>query len=165
MISVFVLNMDVISSNSSSFTSRSDNDRRKNKPSAFSRYWLHGRRRTIRRKSDKTGKVQLDTHSTELFAVILFTIVLTIMDATFTLFLINQGATEINPLMAFYLEISPRHFFVTKYLLTCTSILILLFLKNANLFKTGFKARTLILLSPIPFYLVVQWQFILMLSN
>lgn len=157
--------MDMKNSGSGSFNDRSENDRRKNKPSAFSLYWLHGRRRTIRRDTDKQRKIRLDAHSSELFAVILFTITLTIMDATFTLLLIGQGATEVNPLMAFYLELGPRQFIITKYMLTCASILLLLFLKNVYLFKTGFKARTLILLSPIPFYLVVQWQFVLMLGK
>lgn len=107
----------------------------------------------------------MDIHSTELFSVIIFTLILTILDAAFTLLLIGQGAREINPIMAFYLDMGPGFFIFAKYMLTGASILVLLFLKNVYLFKTGFKTRTLIFLAPLPFYLVVQWQFFLILTK
>ncbi|MBU0991016.1 MAG: hypothetical protein KJ737_00865 [Proteobacteria bacterium] len=144
---------------------RSEDDRRKTKPSPFSKYWLYGRRKSIRRKSDRNRRIRLDIHSTELFSVIIFTLILTILDAAFTLLLIGQGAREINPIMAFYLDMGPGFFIFAKYMLTGASILVLLFLKNVYLFKTGFKTRTLIFLAPLPFYLVVQWQFFLILTK
>ena len=144
---------------------RSGYDRRQNRPPAFSKYWLHGRRKTIRREEDRSRRIHLDVHSTKLFVAVILTMVFTIMDASFTLFLISRGATEVNPIMAFYLNLSPYVFFLVKYSLTASSIVILLILKKKYLFNTACKVRDLIFLAPIPFYLVVNWQVFLMVSR
>ena len=144
---------------------RSGYDRRQNRPPAFSKYWLHGRRKTIRREEDRSRRIHLDAHSPKLFTAIILTIVLTIMDATFTLYLIGEGATEVNPIMAFYLNVSPHIFFLVKYLLTASSVVVLLLLKKKYLFNTTCKVRDLIFLAPIPFYLVVNWQLFLMVTR
>ena len=144
---------------------RSGDDRRQNRPPAFSKYWFCGRRKTIRRVEDRARRIHLDVHSPQLFVAIILTMVFTIMDASFTLFLIGKGATEVNPIMAFYLNLSPHVFFLVKYSLTACCIIVLLILKKKYLFNTTCKVRDLIFLAPIPFYLVVNWQLFLMASR
>lgn len=136
-------------------------DRRRRPPSAFSRYWLHGRRKSIRRESDRSRHVRLDSHSAELFSVIMLTLLFSLLDAALTLFLTGRGATEINPVMAFYLKMGPSVFVGAKYFLTCAAIIILLLLKHMNLFNSRFKVRSVIFFAPLPFYLVLQWHFFL----
>lgn len=153
-----------VHNNTERWQGRSGGDRRKNDPRIFSKYWFFGRRKTIRRESDKNRQMVLDVHSIELFAIVIVAVLLTILDASFTLILISKGASEINPIMAFFLELGPSYFFIAKYLLTCFPIILILLLKNTYLFNTNFKTRSLLYFVPLPFYLVVQWQFVLMLA-
>ena len=142
---------------------RSGINRRKKAPPLFCKYWLTGNRSLPRRLGDRQFPQMVDRYSTKLFAVILFILGLSILDAFFTLILIEEGAKEINPVMDYYLKISPTLFFCIKYMLTCASVLLVLFIKDFYIFKTKLKARVLFFLLPIPFVLVIQWQLGLML--
>jgi len=137
---------------------RSGIDRRKRKPPLFSKYWLTGRRGAPRRKKDREKPQRVDRYNPKILGIILVIISLSIIDAIFTLNLVNLGAKEINPLLAFYLERGPLFFFIIKYFLTCASVIILLFSKDFYIFRNKVKARVLFFLVPIPFILVIQWQ-------
>jgi len=82
---------------------------------------------------------------------------LSIIDAIFTLDLMSQGAKELNPVMAYYLNHSPLLFYVTKYFLTIAAILIILLSQN-GLFIRKIGINTLFILMIIPFALVVNWE-------
>jgi hypothetical protein len=56
---------------------------------------------------------------------------LSMLDAMLTLMLIDQGANELNPLMAYYLAIGPRVFFLVKYGLTVLVILLIVLADHA----------------------------------
>jgi hypothetical protein len=49
-----------------------------------------------------------------------------ILDGFLTLLLLDRGAYEVNPLMAYVLDISPSAFLAGKYALTCMAALIVL---------------------------------------
>jgi hypothetical protein len=142
---------------------RSGINRRKKALPFFCKYWFKGNRSLPRRQEDRQFPQMVDRYSTKLFAVILFILALSILDAFFTLILLEKGAKEINPLMDYYLKVSPTLFFCIKYMLTCSSVLLVLFIKDSYIFKTKFKARVLFFLLPIPFVLVIHWQLGLML--
>jgi hypothetical protein len=74
-----------------------------------------------------------EIHSPKTLAVILLIILLSITDAYLTLDLISRGAVELNPIMAYYLDHSALTFFGMKYLLTCASIIVILFIKELYL--------------------------------
>jgi hypothetical protein len=101
-------------------------------------------------------------HGPGLFAAALCTIALSVVDAYFTLDLVSRGAEELNPIMAYYLEKSPLIFFSVKYLLTCTTIILILSVKETCIF--GKKLRTEILFACFILQLaaVVQWQLVLL---
>jgi hypothetical protein len=105
----------------------------------------------------------VDRYNGKLLAIIIFILLLSILDAFFTLILLERGAKEMNPFMAYYLDISPTLFFCIKYMLTCASVLLVLFIKDFYIFKTKLKARVLFFLLPIPFVLVIHWQLGLLL--
>jgi hypothetical protein len=105
---------------------RSGADRRSKKLSSFSKYWLMGRRAGIRRKEDRQKPWKLDQYSPKTFATILSIVGLSVLDAMFTLELVDRGAGEVNPIMAYYLGRGPFVFFCTKYLLTFASVLVIL---------------------------------------
>jgi hypothetical protein len=97
------------------------------------------------------------------FAAVLVILVLTVLDTYFTIDLVSRGAQELNPIMAYYLNRSPHLFFVVKYSLTGTSLLMLLSISNPLSLGTR-KIRRESLLVPfiIVLAMVVQWQLYLL---
>ena len=143
---------------------RRSEDRRKARIPIFSKYWLTGRRSFFRRKEDHKISQQLDRHNPKTFAIILSIIMLSIMDAIFTLELIHNGAAEVNPIMAYYLNIGPIVFFSAKYLLTCASILLIFLNQHAYILNNRVPMKILYLFLIIPYVLVVQWEIYLLSS-
>jgi hypothetical protein len=154
--------MSCSESNMDRIERRSGINRRKKALPFFCKYWFKGNRSSPRRQEDRQFPQMVDRYSTKLCAVILFILGLSILDAFFTLILLEKGAKEINPLMDYYLKVSPTLFFCIKYMLTCSSVLLVLFIKDVYIFKTKFKAKVLFFLLPIPFVLVIHWQLGLM---
>ena len=143
---------------------RHGRDRRKKKMPIFSKYWLMGRRGTFRREEDRLMSDKLDRHSAKTFAVILIIIMLSVIDAIFTLRLINEGAAELNPIMAYYLNHGPLVFFWAQYSLTCASILLVFLNQHAYILKNRVPMKVLYLVLIIPYALVVQWELYLLFS-
>lgn len=68
------------------------------------RWAIHGRRRRIRREADH-GYVQVDHIQPRIVAAVVVVLLLSALDAYFTLFLIRAGVvTEANPVMRFFME-------------------------------------------------------------
>ena len=140
------------------FEPRSGMDRRKNAASIFNKYLLTGRRSRSRRKKDENRPLQMDRYSNKILFIIIVILGLSLMDAAFTLFLIDNGAQEVNQVMAFYINMSPRWFLCVKYFLTSASLILVLFCKDCLIFKTKIKVKNLFYLFSILFVLVIQWQ-------
>ena len=102
-------------------------------------------------------------HSLKTGAAILLIMVLTILDAVFTLELVSHGASEMNPIMCYYLDQGPAIFFGVKYMLTCGSLLLVLALNDAYGVKGKVPVRTFLAFQVIALALVVQWEAYLML--
>jgi hypothetical protein len=104
-----------------------------------------------------------ETHSPKILSLILLILLLSITDAYLTLDLINQGAVELNPIMAYYLNHSELAFFGMKYLLTCASVIVILIIKDAYLFRTKVQGKILFVFHVIALTTVVQWELYLVL--
>lgn len=143
---------------------RCGQDRRKKKIPIFSKYWLIGKREVFRRKEDGQIFEKVDRYSAKTLAVILIILMLSTIDAIFTLELIHQGATELNPFMAYYLNRGPMVFFWAKYTLTCGSVLLILFHQHLYIFRNRIPMKVLYLFMIIPYALVVQWEMYLIFS-
>ena len=155
--------MNSLSDKSQYFERRTGPDRRHREMRIFSKYWLTGRRTETRRKEDRHRFHWIDRYSAKTLAVVLLIVLLSILDAIFTLELIHhRGAVELNPVMAYCLDYSTLTFFWVKYFLTCAAVLIVLLTKNVYLFKTGFQVKFLFLLFLVPFVLVVHWELFLL---
>jgi len=144
---------------------RSGFDRRVMRTTIFSKYWLIGRRGIPRRAQDRAKPHVVEWYTPRTFAAVILLIVLSILDAIFTLELIGRGATELNPVMAFYLDWSPLSFVVIKYGLTCAAILLILFRQDHRIFQTRFRVKTLLLFFAVSYILTIQWQLYLILSK
>ncbi len=79
------------------------------------RHTLWGKRQTVRRVQDKTRFVYVDRYNVGLFMFLLAILLLGVADAFLTLYHVHVNeAEELNPLMAFFLGISPSVFFHVK---------------------------------------------------
>ncbi len=139
-------------------------DRRKERKPFFSKYWLTGKREVFRREDDSRIYERVDRYSPKTLAIILIILMLSTIDAIFTLVLINEGATELNPLMAYYLGHGPLVFFWAKYTLTCASTLLIFFNQHLYIFGNRVPMKVLYLFMIIPYALVVQWELYLIFS-
>jgi len=84
-----------------------------------------------------------------------------VADALLTLLLTSHGAVEINPIMAYYLNIGPYTFLAVKYILTCLAIFIILLCQNIFLRTIKIYTRSLFYVIIAVFMTVVIWQFYL----
>jgi len=98
--------------------------------------------------------------------VIILLLILSISDGLFTLHLIDLGAIEKNPLMAYFLNLGVWPFMTAKFLLTCSGIIILLVFHN---FYSSFLRIHIITVIPAflaIFLAVLFWQlFLHILTN
>ncbi len=101
--------------------------------------FLRSRRRDTRR-NDEDAPLYTDWHHPWLFFLATGTMILSCMDAFFTLQLLDRGAIEMNPIMATVIGQGTLAFAATKMLLTGLGILVLVFLSQTrmfNLMRTG----------------------------
>lgn len=120
-----------------------------------------GRRRAVRRLADSHRIVLLDRYSPKLFAAILGILCLSLLDAVLTLYLVEHGSTELNPIMDYFLRKGPLIFTVAKYVLTCIAVIIFLVLANSVVPRSNFRAKKLFPYALLAFGVVIVWELIL----
>ena len=143
------------------FDRRSGRDRRSNGVPEIKSLFIYGRRKSIRRNEDKYKNSYFDQYSTGLFVAVVSILILSMADALLTLFLIDNGATEINPVMAYFINLGPYTFISVKYFLTCFSLIVLLILNNVYLSKLKIHTRTLFSYAIGVFVIVIGWELFL----
>ena len=84
---------------------RSASDRRRNGIPSFKSFFIYRRRSELRRASDRRRLILLDCYHASLLFPIILVLVLSVVDALLTLFLMSNGAVELNPVMAFFIEL------------------------------------------------------------
>ena len=124
----------------------------------FRLYFKGGMRENIRRREDRNKIFLADRYSQSLFGAIVLILFLSVVDAMLTLFLMGRGATEINPVMAYYLNIGPYAFLTVKYLLTSLSVIILLICQNIFLQTIKIHTRSIFYFIIATFASVVIWE-------
>jgi hypothetical protein len=125
---------------------------------------LGGRRKSARRESDQKEYIFVDQYHPWLLVAILLLAVLSISDGIFTLHLIEHGATEKNPLMAWFLGLGTTPFFTAKFFLTCMPVLIFLVFHNYYSRLLHIQVKALIPVFAAAFLLVLLWQLLLEFS-
>ena len=143
------------------FDRRSGKDRRSHKMPEIKSLFIYGRRKGIRRQDDKYKNFYFDQYSSALFVAVIIILFLSISDALLTLFLIDFGATEINPVMEYFLNFGPLTFMSVKYFLTCYSIIVLLIFNNVFLRKIKIYTRSFFSYAIGGFMIVIGWELFL----
>jgi len=93
---------------------------------------VRARRRADRRQDDL---YHVDWHEPDLLFLSVTIVLLSVVDAFFTVTLLRHGATEANPFMDFLLAEHPRLFALVKMGLTGGGVLVLVAMARAHLFR------------------------------
>ena len=139
-------------------------DRRNLGKFKFRDLFVAGQRKYIRRKEDRDKIFYVDRYSSALFGVIVTILFLSVIDALLTLLLLNHGAYEINPIMAYYLRVGPYTFWAVKYGLTSTGVIFFVIRRNTFLKSIKIYTDTLFYLVLAGFMTVVAWEFYLVFN-
>lgn len=105
-------------------------DRRTRPTRAISTYWFRGTRRRARREADIGSGYYVDHPGTTALVAVVALMALGILDGALTLQLMERGAIEANPVMAFFLSLGVSAFLGVKYGLTLPALGVLLIHKN-----------------------------------
>jgi len=98
--------------------------------------FLRGSVRARRRADRRTGdEYHLDWHSPDLLFLAVTTVLISVIDAFFTLTLLRHGAREANPFLEYVLTNHPELFAVIKMVLTGGGVLVLVAMARAELFR------------------------------
>lgn len=97
-----------------SVSRRSGGDRRLHPTPMISRYTLRGRRTRIRRDTDFLRGRYVDRVTGRYLAVLVLLLVFVSIDAASTLFIIDRGGSEANPLMDNTLRLGAGWFLLVK---------------------------------------------------
>ena len=141
---------------------RSGFDRRKQAHISVRLLMGDGSRRVIRRQNDRDQLYLVDQYSPVLFVAIVTILFLCIIDALLTLFLLNHGAYETNPIMAYLLNVAPYAFFLPKYSLTIIATLGLFMFRGVVIRKLNVSTHTLLYVMACVYVLIVAWEFYLL---
>ena len=112
-------------------------DRRKSPTPRFSRYVLKGgRRRTVRRKSEREGSF-VDGYGTRLLLIVLWIALMNVADSFFTLVHLQSGGSEANPIAQALLLTGRTPFVLLKSGLIALALVVLCIHKNFHLARIG----------------------------
>jgi hypothetical protein len=141
---------------------RSGRDRRVRRFGNLIWMFKSGRRRQVRRASDQRRIHELDDYPKELFFLIILVLGLSVVDGILTLWLMDLGAREVNPVMAYYLKQGPQIFMAAKYLITAAVVLITVAMNHAVFLMLRVRTSHLLTAFAGCFAMVVAWELFLM---
>lgn len=143
---------------------RTGRDRRNRSKFDVIKPLISGKRENARRRNDRNVIVYFDRYSPASLWFIVIILILSVVDALLTMMLIRNGAVELNPVMAYYLNISPQVFLAVKYALTSLSVFILLVYGSVVLGGAQIHIRSVYPLIITAFASVVVWEIYLIVN-
>jgi hypothetical protein len=136
---------------------RIEKDRRKQSTPGLSRYTFFGRRKTIRRKSDSGRGGYIDQYSPTLFFFLITIIGLNVLDALFTLMILDLKGWEANPVVHSVICLYGTKFWIWKFSIVSVSLVLLCLHSRFRLVK-----EVIIAISCL-YIMVVAYQVFLLL--
>ena len=107
------------------FNRRIFKERRKQPTPGLSRFTLWGRRRTFRRKEDQEKGGYVDCYNSGLLFVLTMVVGLNILDAWFTMMILENGGWEINPVVRSVIELYGDRFWIWKFAIVSVPLILL----------------------------------------
>ena len=118
---VIWLNMNEISSGER----RGPQDRRRKPTPGLSRYTFFGRRGNIRRKEETERGGYVDRYSPALFFFLILVLGLNVLDALFTLMILDRHGWEVNPVVRSVIQLHGTQFWIWKFAVVSTCLVML----------------------------------------
>lgn len=118
------------------------------------------KRRSIRREDDRHN-AYLDHYKPLFVYITLGVLLLSCLDATFTLTLLQRGSVELNPLMAWLIDINPHLFVAVKLSITGVGVLLLLAHTQFRVFHS-LKVVYLLYLSLFGYFTLALYEMLLL---
>ena len=140
---------------------RSGEDRRTRRWGNLIWFLKTGQRRRVRRETDRRSFSFLDYYSPKLFYSLILVLLLSVVDALLTLWLLENGANEVNPVMAYFLRFGPNVFMLVKYLLTSMAVIIVVLFHYGVIRSVKIPLRALMPFFASCFGMVVAWELFL----
>lgn len=100
-------------------------DRRKQPTPALSNFTFGGRRTTFRRNEDQRRGGYVDRYHSGLLFILTMFVGLNILDAWFTMIILENGGWEINPVVHSVIELYGNRFWVWKYAIVSFPLVVL----------------------------------------
>ena len=110
-------------------------ERRSNQRKAALHSFYRNRRKQLRRDDDSLIGVYVDAHEPRLFYLAMSLMMLSVLDAFFTTLLIENGSEELNPVLAYLLDINLYTFLGVKFFITAFGIVFFILHKHHRLFN------------------------------
>ena len=107
------------------FETRTLEDRRKQPTPAISRFTLWGQRKTFRRKKDQERGGYVDRYDFGLLILMILAVGLNVLDALFTMMILDDGGWEINPVVGSVIQLFGDRFWVWKFGIVSFSLTLL----------------------------------------
>ena len=139
---------------------RQDEDRRRHSLRTLTYCGMRGRGRRHQVRRSKHS-YYLDRYEPKLVMTGLLVLLLSCLDALFTLSLLSKGAYEANHLMAALLELGTHPFVITKVAITAAGVLFLLMHSHFRILRVTSGKRMLEVLAGV-YGLLIIWELFLM---
>jgi len=139
------------------FERRISKDRRKQPTSGLSRYTFFGRRKMIRRNTDHQKGGYVDRYSSILFFFLVTIIGLNVLDAFLTLLILDLKGWEANPVVNSAIALYGTEFWIWKFFIVSTSLVLLCLHSKFKLVKEIIVAISCLYL------IVIVYQILLLL--
>ena len=144
---------------------RSGVDRRRKRVGVLRRVFIPGHREALRRREDRRRVHLFDVYNPKIFYAVTIILLLSVIDAFLTLWLLGEGATELNPVMAYFLLFGPVIFMIAKYALTSASVVIVVVLNYVCIQHIRFPLGRLLNYFAGCFATVVAWELFLIFRS
>ena len=139
------------------FDRRLEKDRRKRPTPGLSRYTFFGRRKMMRRKTDQQQGSYVDRYSSALLFFLISIIGLNVLDAFFTLMILDLEGWEANPVVQSVINLYGTKFWIWKFSIVSISLALLCLHSRFRL------VRELIVAVGCLYFMVVVYQIFLLL--
>ena len=100
-------------------------DRRKQATPGLSKYTLWGQRRAFRRIEDQEKGGYIDQYHSGLLILLILPLGLSILDALFTMMIMNDGGSEMNPVVFSVIQLYGESFWIWKFAIVSFSLVLL----------------------------------------
>jgi hypothetical protein len=104
---------------------RSPIERRKKPTRRWSWFTFFGRRRALRRKTDREKGGYVDRYSHIFFFLLFLILGLNILDSLFTMMIIDLGGQEFNPLVRAFIELHGDMFWIWRFVIASVALVLL----------------------------------------